>query len=281
MTFLRKIFGGTKLTWLAVVLFAVVTGVLTGVIMIVPFLKESAFVYIGVSFEFWFIFAVFVVSNCKNPLEAGLKCFVFFLVSQPLIYLVQQPFTPGIDLLRTYYGRWFIWTLFTFPGGMIAHLIKRKDVLGTLVLSVAGGYLAFMGTKFALKCFVSGGISNLLYGLICIAAAIVFMLVFCPGKKLKPVYGAIILAALITSAALYNTASGLCSCPIDPPGEWTVEDSGEAGISAYITDGDTLNVSFTKRNTARTVTCVNAETGETLDVLVTVDDGIPTLSFSR
>jgi len=279
MKLMRKLFGGTKMTWPLVLIFAVVTGVMTGIIMLVPFLKKSAFVNIGVSFEFWFIFAIFVVANCKKPLEAGLKCFVFFLVSQPIVYLVQQPFTPEVDLLGTYYLYWFKWTLLTFPGGMIAHLITRGNLIGTLALSVAGAYLAFCGVEYVARCIQVGGISNLLYGLICIAAAVVYMFLFCPTKKLKAVYGGFILIALVSSALLSNTIKGSVSYPIDAPGEWVVSGFEDSGISAVITDGHTLDISYSKRNASCTVTCLNTDTGETVDVTVTIRDGNADIDF--
>ena len=35
------------------------------------------------------ILAIFIIVNCKNSKDAIIKCFVFFLISQPLIYLVE------------------------------------------------------------------------------------------------------------------------------------------------------------------------------------------------
>lgn len=56
-----------------------------------------------------------IMANCQKPLESACKTFVFFLISQPLIYLLQVPFSSMGWGLFGYYWNWFIWTLLTFP----------------------------------------------------------------------------------------------------------------------------------------------------------------------
>ena len=60
--------------------------------MIPSFLADTSLQDPGIYLEAWFVLALFVILNCGSALEAGKKCFVFFLISQPLIYLVQVPF---------------------------------------------------------------------------------------------------------------------------------------------------------------------------------------------
>ena len=60
--------------------------------------------------------AMYIILNCDSPLEAGKKTFIFFLISQPLIYLVQVPFSWLHWAIFVYYPTWGILTLFTFPG---------------------------------------------------------------------------------------------------------------------------------------------------------------------
>ncbi len=48
------------------------------------------------------LFALLIVSNCKSAREAGMKCLVFFLTSQPIIYLIELP-TLGWDKAMYYY----------------------------------------------------------------------------------------------------------------------------------------------------------------------------------
>ena len=68
-------------------------------------------------------FAVIIMSNCKKPLESALKTFAFFLISQPLIYLLQVPFSPMGWGLFSYYPYWFYWTPATFPMAFVGWFI--------------------------------------------------------------------------------------------------------------------------------------------------------------
>ena len=146
---LKKLFGSTKLGWLRLVLFSVACAVVTAVFLILPFTKNTSLANMGVTLEFWVLAAIFVAVNCEKPLEAGLKTCAFFLISQPLIYLLQVPFSwMGWALFR-YYPRWFVWTLLCFPGGMIAWRVKKGDLLSGCILGVATGFLAYSAVYFA------------------------------------------------------------------------------------------------------------------------------------
>ncbi|SCN23987.1 hypothetical protein N3C_1592 [Clostridium sp. N3C] len=134
---LVKKFTKTNMSWKLVILISVGCGVITGMLMVPDFLKETSFQQPGRSFEFWIFMAMFIVLNCKKPLEAGLKTFVFFLISQPLIYLVQVPFSWMHWRILSYYPEWGIITLLTLPGGMIAWYTKKGNFLSILILSVA------------------------------------------------------------------------------------------------------------------------------------------------
>lgn len=131
---LDKLYGGLNMNWLAVVLLAVGTAVLTAVFLIIPVFKNTSFERMGVTLEAWVFFAVIIMANCKKPLESALKTFVFFLLSQPLIYLIQVPFSAlGWGLFR-FYRTWFIWTLLTFPAAFVGWYIKKKNWLSLLIL---------------------------------------------------------------------------------------------------------------------------------------------------
>ncbi len=87
---------------------AVVCGVVTGLILSIPFLENTSVFNIGTCFEFWVLMAVIIAYGSKKPLEAGLKVFVFFLISQPLVYLVKAPFSElGLGEFKFYPG-WFV-----------------------------------------------------------------------------------------------------------------------------------------------------------------------------
>lgn len=137
------LYGGLSMSWPAVLLFAVGTAVLSACFLIIPVFQNTSFVRMGETVEAWIFFAVLIMANCKKPLEAALKTFVFFLVSQPLIYLLQVPFSwLGWGLFR-YYKHWFILTLFTFPAAYLGWYIKKKSWLSLLILAPILGLLTY------------------------------------------------------------------------------------------------------------------------------------------
>ena len=140
--FTDKLFGGLNMSWPAVIIFAVATAVVSSVFLIVPVFVKTSFINMGTTFEAWIFFAVIIMSNCKKPLESAFKTFVFFLISQPLIYLIQVPFSDMGWQLFMYYRYWFIWTLLTFPMALAGWYIKKKNWLSLLILSPILIYLA-------------------------------------------------------------------------------------------------------------------------------------------
>lgn len=131
----RKAFGGVEMTWKKVILFAILAGVVTALAaMYVP--DGNSFHEIAVSFEVWILCAILIIVNCESPKEAALKTFVFFLISQPLVYLIQVPFAAMGWGLFGYYKYWFIITLLTLPGAYIGWFIKKDNVLAGVILSV-------------------------------------------------------------------------------------------------------------------------------------------------
>ena len=144
---LKKIFGGIRMTWPKLILFSLISGFVTALIaLLVP--EGNSIRQAAVTFEAWIVLAILIVVNCEKPLEAACKTFVFFLISQPLVYLVQVPFSSmGFGLFK-FYPYWFYWTLATFPGAFIAWFIKRDDIPAALILSVALGALILFGAGY-------------------------------------------------------------------------------------------------------------------------------------
>ncbi len=127
-----------KISWKWVVALAIICGTVTGVIMnFQDYLENASIVNIGICFEFWILMAVIILSKCEKPYGAAAKVFVFFLISQPLVYLVQVPFNEKGWGLFQYYGGWFRWTLLTFPGAFIGWYIKKRNWLSAAVFFVA------------------------------------------------------------------------------------------------------------------------------------------------
>ena len=132
--FLHKIFGGLNMTWPKVIIFAIAAGVYTAMMALwVP--ATCSFHDIAVTEEAWIPLALIVMLNCKGPVESALKTFVFFLISQPLVYLIQVPFNDmGWDLFG-YYRYWFYITLFTLPAAFVGWYVKKNNLLAALILS--------------------------------------------------------------------------------------------------------------------------------------------------
>lgn len=171
---MERLYGNLKMTWFRVILFAVLAGVYTGIVMLIPILKDTSFQDIGIRYEWWVIFAVLIVVNCKSGREAMLKCFVFFLISQPLVYLVEILFGHlSFDMGWNYYRSiWFPMTLLTLPGGLIAYFCKKQSVLGGIILGLGNTIQAVLALAYfgmAIRSFPH----HLLSGAVCIGSIIV------------------------------------------------------------------------------------------------------------
>ena len=142
---MKKLFGGINLTWKKVIIFAIITAVYTALMAILPFTKDTSFRDIAIMFEWWILFGIIIISNSKSPLDSALKCFVFFLISQPLVYLIQVPFSSMRWSLFGYYRYWFYWTLACLPMGYIGYYIKKKNWLSIIILSPMIMALVFLG----------------------------------------------------------------------------------------------------------------------------------------
>ena len=131
---IKKLFGGLNLTWPRLILAAILAGVFTAAMAIIPALHFTSFIAITVTFEVWILFGIIIIMNSKSNLDSALKCFVFFLISQPLVYLLQVPFSwQGWGLFQ-YYRYWFIWTVLCFPMGYVGYYMKQGKWWGYLIL---------------------------------------------------------------------------------------------------------------------------------------------------
>ena len=148
MKIIKKLFGGIDLTWKKLIIFAVVVAIYTAVVATLPFTHDTSFRDIAATLEWWILFGVIIISNSKSPKDSALKCFVFFLISQPLIYLFQVPFSPQGWHLFSYYKYWFIWTILTIPMGFIGYYIKKDNVLSIIILLPMLGLLSILGLGF-------------------------------------------------------------------------------------------------------------------------------------
>ena len=204
---LKKLFGGLDLTWPKLIICAVIAGVFAAVMAIIPALDYTSFHTITVSFEVWILFGILIILNSKSNLDAALKCFVFFLISQPLVYLIQVPFSQLGWQLFGYYRTWFIWTLLCFPMGFIGYYLKKDKWWGYLILLpmialTAESYLAYFSEfQFAMPRYI-------LISLFCACAMILYPVAIFENKKIRTVGAVIGAAAVIVLTVL---------CLLNPP----------------------------------------------------------------
>lgn len=240
-----KLYGGLPMSWPAVILFAVGTAVLTAVFLIVPIFKDTSFERMGVTFEAWIIFAVLIMANCKQPLESALKTFVFFLVSQPLIYLFQVPFSYMGWSLFGYYRTWFIWTLLTFPMAWVGWYITKRNWWSLLILTPVLLLLSIEGVgcfRFAAAHFPR----LLVAALFCLGQVLLYLTVF-TETRLQKLTGLLLPLAAALVILLARPQVDLTSTmflPDDPilteEAVVTVEDTQLAEISVASTGKDSM-----------------------------------------
>lgn len=236
---MRKLFFGIKPTWGRVLLFAVLTAVLTAAVLRIPGLNETSIANIGVTLECWFLFALLIIMNCEKPLEAGIKTFVFFLVSQPLIYLLQVPFYfDGWKIFR-FYPRWGLMTLLTFPGAMLAWYVKKDSLWSGLILSVATGYLAVAFAEYCRSC-VRNFPYGLAAGLFCVALAVVLILTLLKNKRARLLCAGItVLAALIAFAwPLIHPPVCRAAYPLPEGHDWMISAQEDSVGETLVSDSD-------------------------------------------
>ncbi len=131
---LKKLFGGINITWPKLIIFAIIAGAYTAFMAILPIAKYTSFADIAISLEVWILFGIIIIMNSKSALDSATKCFVFFLISQPLVYLLRVPFYKrGFEIFH-YYPAWFICTLLTIPMGFIGYFLKKDKWWGILIL---------------------------------------------------------------------------------------------------------------------------------------------------
>lgn len=189
------VFGKIKMTWMKVIIMAVAAGVFTALMaMFVP--DGNSFHEIAVHLEAWFLFALLIITNCETPLEAALKTFVFFLISQPLVYLIQVPFSSMGFGLFMYYRYWFMATLLTLPAAFIAWYVKKDNILSALILSAALVFLTLTGVTY-LKDTMVFFPRHLVSTIFCFGSVVLFIFGILRSRTTRMIASAISLAALL------------------------------------------------------------------------------------
>ena len=187
---IKKLFGEINVTWPKLIISAVIAGAFTAAMAIIPIFRNTSFITITVTFEAWVLFGIIIIVNSKSNMDSALKCFVFFLISQPLVYLIQVPFSWQGWNLFGYYKYWFIWTLLCFPMGFIGYWMKKDKWWGYLILLpmivlTADSYATYFSDfQFSMPRYI-------LVSLFCACAMIIYPLVVFKNRKIKTI-GAVI-----------------------------------------------------------------------------------------
>ena len=261
---MKKLFFETKMTWKRVICFALVTAVVTAAFLILPGVKLTSLANMGATFEAWVLFALIIIMNCERALEAAEKTVVFFLISQPLIYLLQVPFSWLGWSIFQYYPRWLTYTVLCFPGALLAWQVKRDTVLSAVILSVATGLLAWSGVYFARRCYTVSPMGNLLSAVFCFALAAVLIAVLLQKKRNRLIAAGItLLVTVIAAATLFSGAKKTHQSIGLPAGEWEFyEESGDY-IGEITLENGSLCIDTTQYG-EETVSVIN-ENGEIME----------------
>lgn len=179
----KGLFGGIKLTWFKVIIAAILIGVYCGVIALIPATLNTSFRDICISFEVWILFGILIIMNSESPKDSALKCFVFFLISQPLIYIVQDIVNHS-NLLMTYYRFWILPTILCVPMGFIGYYMKKDKWWGLLILLPMMVFLGFHYSGF-LKELIFLFPSHLLSAIFCVVTIIIYPLFIFKNRKIK------------------------------------------------------------------------------------------------
>ena len=91
----------------------------------VPVAKDTSFTDLTVTFEVWILFGILIITNSKSAKDSAFKCFIFFLISQPLIYLVQDVVNHS-KLFLTYYKNWIPLTIATDSYTLLQNQKERR-----------------------------------------------------------------------------------------------------------------------------------------------------------
>ena len=242
---MKKLFGGINLTWKNLIIFSIVVAIYTALMATLPFTKDTSFRDIAILLEWWIVFGIIIISNSKSPMDSALKCFVFFLISQPLIYLIQVPFSHMGWKLFSFYKYWFLWTLACFPMGYIGYYIKKKNVISMIILLPMIIALVYLGEGY-LKQAIDVFPHHLLSAIFCFVSAISIVLILFDKWLYKII---LIIIAVLTFIYLFFFSLGKMYDKFVILDEYHLELEGEVSITSFTSRarGDYTLVSIINR----------------------------------
>ena len=276
----KKLFGGLNLTWPKLILAAVIAGIFTAIVATVPALHYTSFHAIAVTFEVWILFGILIIMNSKSNLDSALKCFIFFLISQPLAYLLQVPFSSMGWGLFGYYKYWFIWTILCLPMGYIGYYMKKGKWWGYLILLpmvawTASSYLTYFSDfLFYMPRFI-------LICIFCVCAMILYPVLIFEDKKIRMAGAAIgaVIVIVITVVVLLNPPR-YSTLIMDSSEDHTFDDTYEVSLAdeaygdveiIYLDDIQDYVVQADFKKAGKTVFILEAPNGETKEYDLSIE----------
>ncbi len=193
--------------WPGVVLFALGAGIVTGILGSIPATEGTSFRDIAITYEWWVIFAFIIAANCAKSWECALKTFVFFLISQPVIFAVEVLCGQvTADMALYYYSAfWGPATLFTLPGGFIAYFIQKRNALGVVVLGLGCALQMLLGASH-ITAMIQTPPFHLLSAVVCFVSAV--WMPFLIQKSTKNRIATLAIAVGVTVVLLVLLAMG-------------------------------------------------------------------------
>lgn len=209
---LKKLFGGINLTWKKLIIFSLIAGIYTALMALIPAVNKTSFHDIAVTFEVWILFGIIIIMNSKSAKDSAAKCFVFFLISQPLVYLIQVPFSSLGFGIFVYYKYWFIWTLLTIPMGFAGYYLKKDRWWGLIILTPV---LVLLGTQYYtyLKETIFYFPYHLLTTIFCFITIILYSICIFNDQKIRIV--SVIISIIIIVAASFMACTNRFSYTIN------------------------------------------------------------------
>lgn len=199
---IKKLFGGIELSWKTVIISAIIAGAYTAFMALLPQVRHTSLNTIAVSFEVWIFIGIVIIMNAKSNKDAALKCFVFFLISQPLVYLIQVPFSLQGWAIFQYYKYWAVWTILCLPMGYIGYYIKKGKWWGYFILLPMIVLTAYSFKEY-LTDFIFSCPFYLLIILFCAVAMILYPIVLFHNKTIKTI-GAGISSLIIIGILIFS-----------------------------------------------------------------------------
>lgn len=201
---MKKIFGGIDLSYKKIIISSIIIGILVGLLNSIPFLNDTTITDIATNYEFWVFCGIFIIMNSRSCKDSALKCFLFFLISQPLIYLVEVPFSHMGWGLFSYYPYWALITALCLPMGYIGYLMKKDKWYGLLILTPML-ILTSLGIAPSLNGMIYSFPHHIINLIFILASLILYPLLIFKNKKLK--YIGLLVSALLIIIMMFTLKS--------------------------------------------------------------------------